>query len=313
MPTHFRIVTRRSALAMWQARHVQGLLQTAHPNLAIEVIGIQTRGDKLLDAPLAKIGGKGLFIKELEHVLLDGKADIAVHSMKDVPVDVANGLDLAAILQREDPRDALVSRHYTTIERLPAGAVVGTSSLRRQCQIKAVRPDLTVRALRGNVDTRIRKLDDGEYDAIILAAAGIKRLGLEHRISSLIPTGTLLPAIGQGAIGIECRRGDHRTEALIRVLDHPETRVRIRAERAINANLGGGCQVPIAGFAELRQQHLRLEAVVGTSDGTHIVRGAIDGPMEQAEILGKDLAQDLLAQGARSILDDLMYQSDDTD
>jgi hydroxymethylbilane synthase len=297
-----RIATRKSPLAMWQAEHVAAELRGAHPGLEVEILGMSTQGDKILDTPLAKIGGKGLFVKELEQGMLAGSADIAVHSMKDVPVELPEGLHLPVIMQREDPRDAFVSNTYKGLDELPQGACVGTSSLRRQCQIGERRPDLKIAPLRGNVNTRLRKLDGGEFDAIILASAGLKRLGFAERITSLLDAGQSLPAIGQGAIGIECRSDDPRVNALIATLHHEETAVCVRAERAMNHRLMGGCQVPIGGFAVLEGERLQLRGLVGEPDGSHIIRAEIAGPAADAERLGTELAEDLLAKGAEPIL-----------
>lgn len=290
---------------MWQAEHVAAALRQAHPGLAVEILGMTTQGDKILDTPLAKIGGKGLFVKELEQGMLNGEADIAVHSMKDVPVELPEGLHLAVILEREDPRDAFVSNHHASLVSLPEGARVGTSSLRRQCQLADRRPDLEIVPLRGNVNTRLRKLDDGEYDAIILAAAGLLRLGFAERIRSFIDTDDSLPAIGQGAIGIECRSDDARINALLAPLHHADTAACVRAERAMNHRLEGGCQVPIGGHATLADGELFLRGLVGTVDGSEIVRAEIRGPQAQAEQLGKSLAEELLEHGAAQILREL--------
>ncbi len=302
MSHSLRIATRKSALAMWQAEHVAALLRQAHPGLEIELIGMSTQGDKILDTPLAKIGGKGLFVKELEQGMLEERADIAVHSMKDVPVELPEGLHLAVIMEREDPRDAFVSNRYSQLEELPQGAVVGTSSLRRQCQLADRRPDLKIVPLRGNVNTRLRKLDDGEFDAIILAAAGLKRLGFQKRITAYIESEQSLPAIGQGAIGIECRTDDARVNALIAPLHDPETAVCVLAERAMNHRLMGGCQVPIAGFAVLNRDKLFMRGLVGEPDGSRIMRAEINGPAAEPESLGIAVAEDLLGQGADQIL-----------
>ncbi len=296
------IATRKSPLAMWQAEYVRDRLLAAHPELTVKIAGMTTQGDKILDSPLAKIGGKGLFVKELEVSMLDGKTDIAVHSMKDVPVEFPEGLHLAVICEREDPRDAFVSNNYKSIDELPQGARVGTSSMRRQCQIRAQRPDLQILDLRGNVNTRLRKLDDGEYDAIILAAAGLIRLGFNDRITQFIDTTVSLPAIGQGAVGIECRSDDTRVNSLLAALNDDETYTRVMAERAMNNRLEGGCQVPIAGHAEIRDGQLVLRGLVGQPDGTKIIRGEISGPANEAEKLGVTLADDLLARGAKEIL-----------
>ncbi len=309
MTETIRIATRKSPLAMWQAEHVADALRAAHPGLHVEILGMSTQGDKILDTPLAKIGGKGLFVKELEARMLEGDADIAVHSMKDVPVELPQGLHLPVIMQREDPRDAFVSNRYAHLDDLPEGAVVGTSSLRRQCQLADRRPDLVLKSLRGNVNTRLRKLDEGEYDAVILAAAGLIRLGFGERIRTTLDPADSLPAIGQGAVGIECRSDDTRVNALIAPLHHTDTADRVRAERAFNARLEGGCQVPIGGHAVLQGDQLWLRGLVGTVDGSEIIRGEIRGPREQAEALGVALAEELLARGAREILQALYDQA----
>ncbi len=300
-----RIVTRKSPLALWQARFVQSRLGALHPSLSIELVAVHTSGDKLLDASLATVGGKGLFVKELEERLLCGAADLAVHSMKDVSVDLPQGLVIPVVLAREDPRDAFVSQHHDDLQTLPHSALVGTSSLRRQCQLRAIRPDLKLQSLRGNVGTRLRKLDEGQFDAIILAAAGLKRLGLAARIRAYLDSDLLLPAIGQGAIGIECREGAEDLIQLITPLDDPRSRVCVGAERALNRRLFGGCQVPIAGHAEILHGELRLRALVGSVDGTRILRDAICGPPEHAEELGTRLAEKLLSQGADVLLAEL--------
>ena len=308
-PDTLRIATRKSPLALWQAEHVADRLRQAHPGLRVELISMLTRGDKILDSPLAKVGGKGLFVKELEQGLLEGRADLAVHSMKDVPVDFPAGLDLPVILAREDPRDAFVSRHYAHPDALPAHARVGTSSLRRQCQLAARYPGWEIRSLRGNVGSRLAKLDAGEFDAILLAAAGLKRLGLEERITLALAPEFSLPAIGQGAIGVECRLDDARTRELIAVLNDPATQVRVKAERAFNARLQGGCQVPIAGHALLDHDQLWLRGLVGEPDGSRIVAGEIRGPAAEAETLGAALAEELLERGADTILRRLLATS----
>lgn len=304
-----RIATRKSALALWQANFVKAELEAAHPGLQVELVPMSTQGDKILDTPLAKIGGKGLFVKELETAMLEGRADIAVHSMKDVPVDFPEGLMLHTICQREDPRDAFVSNTYQQLADLPQGAVVGTSSLRRQCQIKAMRPDLQIKDLRGNVNTRLAKLDAGEFDAIILASAGLIRLGFEARIASFLEVGTSLPANGQGAVGIECRSDDLIVQQLLAPLEHQETRICVLAERAMNRKLQGGCQVPIGAFAVLQQNELWLRGLVGQLDGSEILRSEIKGEATQAEQLGTQLAEQLLALGADRILDAVYRQA----
>ena len=308
MTDTLRIATRKSQLALWQAEYVRDMLTLYHPDLTVELVTMSTQGDKILDTPLAKVGGKGLFVKELERSLLDEETDIAVHSMKDVPVELPAGLHLAAICPREDPRDAFVSNRHASLDELPAGARLGTSSLRRQCQLAALRPDLEIVDLRGNVNTRLQKLDNGEYDAIILAAAGLKRLQFENRITAFLATDTSLPAIGQGAVGIECRRDDERVNELLAPLNDPDTATRVAAERALNQRLQGGCQVPIAGYAELEHGVILLRGLVGRVDGSEIIRGEIAGPPEDAAHLGQVLAEDLLARGADDILAALYAQ-----
>ncbi|NIF24541.1 MULTISPECIES: hydroxymethylbilane synthase [Pantoea] len=298
----FRIATRQSPLALWQAQYVQQRLMAAWPGLRVELVPMVTKGDVILDTPLAKVGGKGLFVKELEVAMLEGRADLAVHSMKDVPVEFPEGLGLVTICQREDPRDAFVSNQYASIDELPQGAVVGTSSLRRQCQLSARRPDLIIRSLRGNVGTRLGKLDAGEYDAIILASAGLIRLGLEARIRQALPSDISLPAVGQGAVGIECRLDDAELINLLQALNHEDTAVCVRAERAMNTRLEGGCQVPIGSFAELHGEELWLRGLVGSPDGSKMISGERRGTRQQAEQMGISLAEELLNNGAREIL-----------
>ncbi|MBU4680746.1 hydroxymethylbilane synthase [Cedecea davisae] len=297
-----RIATRQSPLALWQAHYVKQHLEAFHPQLTVELVPMVTRGDVLLDTPLAKVGGKGLFVKELELAMLDGRADIAVHSLKDVPVEFPEGLGLVTICERDDPRDAFVSNLYPTLDSLPHGSIVGTSSLRRQCQIAEQRPDLVIRSLRGNLGTRLGKLDKGEYDAIILAVAGLNRLEMQDRIRYALPPEVSLPAVGQGAVGIECRLDDERTRALLAPLNHHETAVRVSAERAMNMRLEGGCQVPIGSYAELKDNELWLRALVGAPDGSVMVRGERRGKPEDAVAMGVSLAEELLNNGAREIL-----------
>lgn len=297
-----KIATRQSPLALWQAEHIRARLEALHANLKVELVTFVTQGDKILDTPLAKIGGKGLFVKELEAALLDGRADLAVHSMKDVPMALPEGLSLAVICEREDPLDAFVSNTYNNFDELPQGAKVGTSSLRRKCQILKQRPDLEIIDLRGNVGTRLSKLDAGNYDAIILASAGLKRLGLAERIRHTLEPVVSLPAVGQGALGLECRSQDQTVLDLILPLMHTETNACVRAERAFNAYLEGGCQVPIAGYATLENGQIHLEGRVGSVDGQTLLKAQQIGLPEQAEQLGVKLAQDLLAQGAGEIL-----------
>lgn len=297
-----RIATRNSPLALWQANYVKQRLETHFPELTVELISMVTQGDIILDTPLAKIGGKGLFVKELEWALLENRADIAVHSMKDVPMTFPEGLGLAVICEREEPRDAFVSNHYTSLDDLPEGAIVGTSSLRRECQLLARYPHLTVKSLRGNVGTRLAKLDNGEYDAIILASAGLIRLGLKERIKAFISQDISLPACGQGAVGIETRVNDQRVLRYISVLSHPQTTYCVMAERAMNTRLQGGCQVPIGGFAQISGETLSLTGLVGALDGSQIIKISGIAPWQQAEQLGIAVAEQLLAQGADKIL-----------
>lgn len=302
MSREIRIATRKSALALWQAEYVKARLEASHPGLVVSLVPMVSRGDKLLDAPLAKIGGKGLFVKELETALMENEADIAVHSMKDVPMEFPAGLGLYCICEREDPRDAFVSNRYDSLDALPPGSVVGTSSLRRQAQLLARRPDLKIQFLRGNVNTRLAKLDAGEYDAIILAAAGLIRLGFGERIRSSIGVDESLPAGGQGAVGIECRTDDAELHQLLACLNDPQTATRVTAERALNRHLNGGCQVPIACYAVLEGDQLWLRGLVGQPDGTQLLRAEGRAPAEQAEALGVQVAEALLAQGAAQIL-----------
>lgn len=296
------IATRKSALALWQAEHIKARLETLHPGLEVILLPMSTRGDVILDTPLAKIGGKGLFVKELEVAMLEGRADIAVHSMKDVPVDFPEGLELATICEREDPRDAFVSNHYQTLEDMPADSIVGTCSLRRRCQIAERFPHLIIKDLRGNVQTRLRKLDEGEFDAIILAASGLKRLELAERITHLLSPEESLPANGQGALGIECRSDDGRVKQLLQPLEDRTTRICVSAERAMNRRLQGGCQVPIGAYAELSGDEVYLRGLVGNPDGAEVIRKEVRGPASTAETLGIQLAEQLLAAGAGDIL-----------
>jgi hydroxymethylbilane synthase len=307
MPRTLTIATRESPLARWQADYVRDGLMRAHPELVVKLLGVTSRGDQLLEAPLAKVGGKGLFVKELEEALLHGRADIAVHSMKDVPMEFPAGLGLGAICAREDPSDAFVSSRYGSLHDLPERSVVGTSSLRRECQLRARRPDLDIRFLRGNVNTRLRKLDEGEYDAIILASAGLVRLGFEARIAQRLDLQESLPAGGQGAVGIELRVEDEAVSDLLQPLHHDSTARCVTAERAMNRRLQGGCQVPIACYA----QHtggggqLWLRGLVGRPDGSRVLRAEAVAPDAAAESLGIRVAEDLLAQGAADILADV--------
>jgi hydroxymethylbilane synthase len=301
-----RIATRKSQLALWQAEHVAALLRAAHPDLEIEMVPLLTQGDRIQDRSLAAIGGKGLFIKELEVAIEEKRADIAVHSMKDVPADLPDGLYIAAVLERADPRDALVTASgISRLEDLPRGAVVGTSSLRRQAQIKALRADLRIESLRGNVDTRVRKLDAGGMDAIVLACAGLVRLGLEARISARLDPKVCLPAVTQGVIGIECRRSDARTVSLLQPLEDPATRKVMDAERAFAARLGGSCQSPIAGYAQLGSSSITLRGLVAEPDGSRLLRDTATGDLENPAALGRQLAERLLAAGAGALLERL--------
>ncbi|MEC7815747.1 MAG: hydroxymethylbilane synthase [Pseudomonadota bacterium] len=298
-----RIATRSSALALWQAEFIKAELERMHSHIRVELVKIKTQGDKILDVPLAKIGGKGLFVKELEEAMLDGRADLAVHSMKDVPMTFPEGLGLVAICEREDPTDAFVSNHYDSVDQLPEGAVVGTASLRRECQLRANRPDLQIRVLRGNVNTRLAKLDAGEYDAIVLASSGLKRLGFHDRIRYCLPDTFSLPAVGQGALGIECRLDDAELRELLAPLNHDDTADRVKAERALNRRLEGGCQVPIAAYALLEDdQNLWLRGLVGSVDGTRMFRVEGRAKRGEGERLGVELAEQLLAMGADKVL-----------
>ena len=301
------IATRESPLALWQAEYVRAALEAAHPGLTVALLGMTSRGDQLLDVPLAKVGGKGLFVKELETALLDGSADIAVHSMKDVPMAFPRGLGLGVICEREDPSDAFVSNRFKSLDELPAGSVVGTSSLRRECQLRSRRPDLQVKFLRGNVNTRLRKLDEGDYDAIILASAGLIRLGFGERIAQQIAVTDSLPAGGQGAVGIELRSADSDVLQLLQVLHHEPTAQRVSAERAMNERLQGGCQVPIACYAQhlANSGRLWLRGLVGKPDGSLILRAEGEADASQAQQLGVQVAEQLLEQGAAAILADV--------
>jgi hydroxymethylbilane synthase len=295
------IATRESRLALWQAEHVRGLLRERF-GLAVELLGMTTRGDRILDRSLAKVGGKGLFVKELENAMSEGRADLAVHSMKDVPADLPPGFVLAAITAREDPRDALVSSKYKSLGEMPKGATVGTSSLRRQAQIVERHPGLEVRLLRGNVDTRLAKLDRGEYDAIVLAAAGLTRLGLEARITVRLEAEAMLPAPGQGALGIECLAGRAEVVALIAPLADAASAACVRAERTVSRVLGGSCTLPLAAYAQMAGTRLRLRALVASSDGKRVIRSELEGDVAEPEALGNQVAQDLRRQGADAIL-----------
>lgn len=297
-----KIATRQSPLALWQANEVARQLKEIHADLEVELVGMTTKGDQILDSPLSKIGGKGLFVKELEVGMLEGRADIAVHSMKDVPMHFPEGLYLATILERHDPYDAFVSNQYNSLSALPEGAVLGTSSLRREALVREHRPDLTIKPLRGNINSRMQKMDDGEYDAIILAASGLKRMEFDERIKEVISADILLPAVGQGALGIECRSNDPDIEALIAPLMHQETWDRVITERAMNNRLNGGCQIPVAGFAEINGDELHLRGRIGFPDGSTVYRAEATGRVKDAEAIGVQVAEDLLAQGGDKVL-----------
>ncbi|HEY3489750.1 MAG TPA: hydroxymethylbilane synthase [Candidatus Deferrimicrobiaceae bacterium] len=300
--------SRGSLLALWQAEHIKALVEEK-TGRKVEIFKIKTTGDMILDVPLAKVGGKGLFVKEIEDALLTGKIDFAVHSMKDVPTELPAGLEISCTTKREDPRDAFLSNKAKTFDTLPKGAKVGTSSLRRQTQLLAARPDLQIDQLRGNLDTRIRKMDEGQYDAIILAAAGLRRLGWADRISSLIDPEVSLPAVGQGALGIEIRSDDADTRGAVAFLDDPETSVAVRAERAFLTRLEGGCQVPIGAFGRIEGNELRFNGLVGRPDGTEIIRGERRGSRNDPEAMGVSLAEELLSRGAKAILDEVYAAS----
>nr|CAA6829316.1 MAG: Porphobilinogen deaminase (EC [uncultured Thiotrichaceae bacterium] len=305
MTSTLRIATRNSPLAMWQAEHVAALLESLHTGLNVEIIGMKTRGDIILDSPLSKIGGKGLFVKELETGMLEGTADIAVHSMKDVPMEFPEGLHLPVIMERENPCDAFVSNTYQSLDELPEGAVVGTCSLRRQTQLLTQYPHLKTADLRGNINTRLGKLDNGDYDAIILAAAGLMRMGFEDRMTTVLTPEQSLPSVGQGALGIECRTNDERVENLLAPLLDRDTHTRVITERAMNTRLNGGCQVPIAGYAELEGDTIRMRGLIGFPDGSALYRCEKRGPVNDPEALGIAVAEDLLAQGGDKVLSSL--------
>jgi len=304
-PSKIIIASRESRLAMWQAVHVQARLASLNPDCEVVILGMTTKGDQILDRPLAEIGGKGLFIKELEVAMEEGRAHLAVHSMKDVPMVMPDGFALPVISARENPRDAFVSNRYASLDDLPAGAVVGTSSLRREAVLRAKYPQLAIKSLRGNLDTRLRKLDEGQYDAIILAAAGLIRLGLESRIRSVLTAEQSLPAPGQGALGIEILAGDATMAAVVAPLNDPETAHCVKAERAFSRALGGSCQVPLGGYAILDNGQLWLRGFVATADGTEMVAGELRGDPAEDESLGRQLAESLRAQGAGAILEKL--------
>ena len=311
MRKEIRIGTRSSALALWQAEWVKSELEKKYPGLNVSLTKIKTTGDKILDVPLAKVGGKGLFVKEIEEAMLANEIDIAVHSMKDVPTFFPDGLHLSCITKREDPRDALLTRNKVKFSDLPKGANVGTSSLRRQAQLMNIRPDFVIHQLRGNVDTRIRKLKEGQYDAIILAAAGVKRLGLAGNVTEYMDPEISLPAIGQGALGIECRVDDRELNDMIAFFNHADSRVCVTGERALLRRLEGGCQVPIACYGEMKNGNLHLTGLVGSVDGKRIIKDTIEGAPDKAEKLGVTLAETLLSRGADVILREVYGHSND--
>jgi len=299
------IATRGSMLALWQANHIKASIEHEHPAISVELLKIKTAGDKILDVPLAKVGGKGLFVKEIEEALLDGRADLAIHSLKDVPTELPEGLGLEAVSEREDARDALISHSNKPLMELPDRAVIGSSSLRRQCQLLKARPDFNIVSLRGNLDSRLKKVEKGEFDAIILAAAGMNRLGWQERITEVISTETLLPAICQGALGIETRVDDTETNRLVGFLNHPETAAAAKAERAFLKRLEGGCQVPIAAYGEVSGANIRIRGLVGSLDGKTLVTDKIEGSLSDAISLGVNLAESLLDKGAGKILEEV--------
>ena len=305
------IATRESALALWQARHIASMLQEREPGLNVSLLGVTTEGDRRLEASLAKIGGKGLFVKELEQALIDGRADIAVHSMKDVPMRLPDGFQIAAMLARDEVRDAFVSNRYKELQSLPQGSVVGTSSLRRQSQIRARFPDLVVKPLRGNVQTRLRKLDEGDFDAIILAAAGLNRLSLQQRIAGLLEPEQSLPAVGQGALGIECLQDRVDLHEMLALLDDAPTRCCVEAERSLSRALAGSCNVPLGGYAQLLGNRLRLRGFVAAPDGSKLLEDDITMPFTDSapDMIGRDVARRLTERGAREILDALEQDS----
>jgi hydroxymethylbilane synthase len=309
MPKKIVIATRESQLALWQAEHVKARLMALHPGLEVELLGMTTQGDQILDSPLSRIGGKGLFVKELEVAMAEGRADLAVHSIKDVPMDLPQGFELTAISKREDPRDAFVSNKYPNLEALPSGARVGTSSLRRQAQLRARLPHLDVDTLRGNVNTRLRKLDEGQYDAILLAAAGLKRLGFDARITAILEPEQSLPAVGQGALGIEIRSGNPELAALLAPLNDPHTAACVLAERAMSRRLQGGCQAPIGGYAVVRDDRLHLRAFVADLEGIRFFHATAEGPLDAPEQVGLAAAEDLIRQGADRLLAELVHRN----
>ncbi|HHG73554.1 MAG TPA: hydroxymethylbilane synthase [Persephonella sp.] len=300
-----RIGTRKSKLALWQANHIADQLKKHYPDIQVELVKIVTKGDKILDVPLAKVGGKGLFVKEIEEAMLRNEIDIAVHSLKDVPTYFPEGLGLVAITKREDPRDAFLSVKYSSIDEMPEGSVLGTSSLRRKAQITQKRKDLKIEDLRGNVDTRIRKLEEGRYDGIILAYAGLKRLGLQDRVKQIFETDYMIPAVAQGFLGIEARLDDEKTREIVSVLNHKESEIRAKAERAFLKTLEGGCQVPLAGYSEIKNGRIRITGFVSDLEGKRVFKDSIEGSVEQPEKIGIELANRLLDMGAREVLEEI--------
>jgi hydroxymethylbilane synthase len=300
-----KIGTRGSKLALWQANWVKSVLQEKFPQHNVELIIIKTQGDKILDVPLAKVGGKGLFVKEIEHALLTRNIDIAVHSMKDMPAEIPDGLCIGAVPERENPSDVFISQSGLGFKKLASGSIIGTSSLRRGAQLRHERPDIVIQPLRGNLDTRLKKLDSENLDAIVLAAAGVKRLNLEHKITEYLDPNIILPAIGQGALCIEIRNGDAKIGSLVESMDHEATRTVVKGERAFLNRLEGGCQVPIAGYGKIKKEQLTLTGLVAEIDGTQVIKGENSGPLDSAEAIGIDLAEELLARGAGEILQKL--------
>ena len=305
MSTPLRIATRKSPLAMWQAEEVARQLKTFHPDLKVELVPMTTKGDQILNSPLSKVGGKGLFVKELEVAMLEGRADIAVHSMKDVPMEFPEGLELSAVLLRDDPRDAFISDKYQSLDELPDGAILGTSSLRRQTIIKNTYPNIEIKMLRGNINTRIAKLEAGEYDAIILAASGLKRMCFDERITSIIEPEVMLPAVGQGALGIEGRTNDAEVDKLLEPLRDAETSIRLTTERAMNNRLNGGCQIPVAGYSEVNGDQITLRGCIGFPDGSEIYRSEKTAATSEAEALGIAVAEEMMALGGDKVLESL--------
>jgi len=305
MAVSLKIGTRGSQLALWQANWVKASLEKGHAGLAMELVTIKTKGDKILDVPLAKVGGKGLFVKEIEEALLDGRIDLAVHSMKDMPGEIPPGLCIGPVPQREMPLDVLISAHGEKLADLKQGASIGTSSLRRSAQLKHLRPDLQITGLRGNLDTRLRKLDEGQMDAIVLAAAGIRRLGLENRVSEYLDPDHMLPAVAQGALCIEIRESDSETDRLVSILNHPETRTVVLGERAFLHRLEGSCQIPVAGYGTLEEGNFTIKGLVANLDGTKVIQATATGTAQRARAVGIELAEELLARGADRILEEL--------